>query len=185
MAEHNNFLIYKDWRLFVDFLDDESAGKLFKALFAFACDGEHTVFDNPAVNPSYLFMIKHIAENEAKYQLLCEKNAKNGAKGGRPPNNPTLPNGYDKNRPLANKADNANVNGYENGYGYENDNGYENGYENVNDNENVKENAQVGKENEKGSGEKQEGNPENRNYTQEQLQFMQDFESLKKEKCSG
>ncbi len=192
-ADHNNFLVYKDWAYFVDSLCDETAGKLFKALFSFVNEGELTDFDDPMVVPIYNFMIKHITENEVKYQEKCKKNAENGAKGGRPPNKPneterlnenqTVTDGCEKtepNRTKAKKADNGNVN--------VTDNGNVNDTVNVNDTDNVydTENENVygndnGEGNEKGFGGKQ-GETQMQKLTPEQEAFLADRARLQREK---
>ena len=192
-ADHNNFLVYKDWAYFVDSLCDETAGKLFKALFSFVNEGELTDFDDPMVVPIYNFMIKHITENEVKYQEKCKKNAENGAKGGRPPNKPneterlnenqTVTDGCEKTEPnqiKAKKADNGNVN--------VTDNGNVNDTVNVNDTDNVydTENENVygndnGEGNEKGFGEKQ-GETQKHLTPEQRKEFVADYERLRQEK---
>ena len=84
MAEHASFLIYKDNRALIDTCSDEQAGQLFKALFAFACDGEELQTDDRLVQGFYTVFRNSIERDDRKYQERCRKNAANGAKGGRP-----------------------------------------------------------------------------------------------------
>lgn len=86
MAEHASFLIYKDNRALIDTCSDEQAGQLFKALFAFACDGEELETDDRMVKGFYTVFRNSIERDDRKYQERCRKNAVNGAKGGRPKN---------------------------------------------------------------------------------------------------
>lgn len=137
MAEHKSFIIYKDWRVLVDTLEDTSAGRLFKALFAYACDGERSALEDvQQIQALYEFMVQQIEKNEEKYQQRCKKNAENGAKGGRPSTkkpkktegfseNQMLARGCEINRSQAKKADN------DNDKDKENDN--EKDHDNVND----------------------------------------------------
>ena len=99
MAEHASFLIYKDNRALIDTCSDEQAGQLFKALFAFACDGEELETDDRMVKGFYTVFRNSIERDDRKYQERCRKNAVNGAKGGRPKN------ACDNNRLQAKKAD--------------------------------------------------------------------------------
>jgi hypothetical protein len=87
--QHKSFIIYKNWRYLVEFLDASSCELLFKGLFAFACDGEIRSFDNPALNGIYHSMIDAIAADDAKYMEKCEQNKKNrsgGCKDTKPTN---------------------------------------------------------------------------------------------------
>ena len=83
MAEHKSFLLYKDNRVIVDTCTDEQAGKLIKALYAFACDGEELVTEDKMLFGFFSIIRNSIIRDEEKYQKKCEKNAENGRKGGR------------------------------------------------------------------------------------------------------
>lgn len=85
MSEHKSFIIYKNWRPLVTFLDDKSTGQLFKGLFAFACDGECTDFGDTVLSGIYQTMIQLIAEDDERYKQRCKTNSENGKLGGRPP----------------------------------------------------------------------------------------------------
>ena len=89
IAQHKSFIIYKNWRYLVEFLDAQSCELLIKGLFAFACDGEVRKFDNPALNGIYKSMIDAIAADDAKYIEKCEQNKRNrsgGCKDTKPTN---------------------------------------------------------------------------------------------------
>ena len=114
MAEHNSFLIYKDNAPLVESCTDEQAGKLFKALFAFACDGEELVTDDRMLKGFYTVFRNSIQRDDQKYQERCRVNAENGKKGGRPKNqtepsasekNQSVSIGYEENQSQAKKAD--------------------------------------------------------------------------------
>ena len=191
MSEHKSLIIYKNWRPLVAFLDDKSAGQLFKGLFAFACDGECTDFGDTALSGIYQTMIQVIAEDDEKYKQRCKTNSENGKLGGRPPKEtesfPEKPNeserfsekpnvtqknpigedrsGYDRLGEVTDKS----------GYGLDtNRTGY--GLD--------KKGHDMGKENEKGSGEKKEGNPENDIFTDDlsHEQIVQGYKEKKMQK---
>ena len=189
MAKHNNFLIYKDWWLFVENMSTCAAGELFKALFAYAVDGEiTTTFSDAFVVPIYSFMIKHISENEEKYQQMCERNkeirnravrkAKESAENC-DENEQSVTSGdessrnvTDKDNENENEKDNENVNVKENVK--DNANVNVNGNEKVNAKEKEKEKGTVsenGKEKDKGFGEKKEEN-----------RFLDEFQALRRQK---
>lgn len=114
MAEHASFLIYKDNRALIDTCSDEQAGQLFKALFAFACDGEELETDDRMVKGFYTVFRNSIERDDRKYQERCRINAANGAKGGRPKNQneagasdckQTVSNACDNYQTQAKKAD--------------------------------------------------------------------------------
>lgn len=118
MAEHNSFLVYKDNSPLVENCTDEQAGKLFKALFAFACYGEELDTDDRMLKGFYTVFRNAIVRDDAKYQERCRKNQENGSKGGRPkkqnePNaskkNQSVSIGYEKNQSQAKKADSDSV----------------------------------------------------------------------------
>ena len=77
MAEKKSFVIYADWEELVDALDDnEQAGELFKALFAFAKRGERAEFEG-ALKMAFLMMSQQIARDSEKWEKKSRKNAEN------------------------------------------------------------------------------------------------------------
>lgn len=58
-------------------LTDEQAGKLFKALFAFAKDGIETDFDDGVIAMIFSFMSDSIKRDTEKYESICQKRAEN------------------------------------------------------------------------------------------------------------
>lgn len=77
MADKKSFLIYLDNQKQVNMLTDEQAGKLFKALFAFAKDGIETDFDDGVVAMIFSFMSDSIKRDTEKYESICQKRAEN------------------------------------------------------------------------------------------------------------
>jgi uncharacterized phage protein (TIGR02220 family) len=85
-TDNQVFLVYKDWETLFDSLDsNEEAGELIKALFAFAKRGEIAEFSG-ALKMAFIIMSRQLDKDGIKWEQKCEKNAINGAKGGRPKN---------------------------------------------------------------------------------------------------
>ena len=79
---HNSFLLYGDKKSLVDICTDEQAGKLIKAIFAFACDGEELETDDRVLAIAYSVFRDMIKLNDEKYTIKCNRYAENGRKGG-------------------------------------------------------------------------------------------------------
>lgn len=77
------FLVYYDSKIIVDRLSDSEAGKLFKALFAYATEGIDADFEAaPVLAMAFDVMRTAIDRNAEWYKKRCEKNRENGRKGG-------------------------------------------------------------------------------------------------------
>lgn len=94
MAEKNyhsdnvSFLVYKDWEELVLALDsDEQRGKLFVALFSYACRGKLPEDFTGALKMAFLVMKNTLERDGHKWEETCAKRAVNGAKGGAPKGN--------------------------------------------------------------------------------------------------
>ena len=69
-----SFLLYVNDNVLVEELSDEDAGKLFKAIFAFADHGEDRSDElDPLPRMVYKRMARYIAENTLAYYEKCEK----------------------------------------------------------------------------------------------------------------
>ena len=109
-----SFVIYKDWQNLLSALSDEQKGKLLDGIFSFQCDGKTTDFDGDKALQGILnyFISAFIKDNE-KYEETCEKNRKNGSKGGRPKKTEKTQRFFSKPKKADN--DNDNDNGNDNG----------------------------------------------------------------------
>lgn len=86
-ADNASFMVYKDWEQYIEMLDsDEEAGKLFKALFAFAKRGEEAEFYG-ALKFAFVMMKNFIDRDGKKWEETCIANRNNGKKGGAPKGN--------------------------------------------------------------------------------------------------
>ena len=81
--EQKGFLLFSNWRPLVDFLNNENAGVLFKAIFAAVC-GDENVEDKltPECVGTYFFMIDAIEQNMKKWAETKEKRQQAGRLGG-------------------------------------------------------------------------------------------------------
>lgn len=77
-----SFNLYNSWDPIVETLDVESAGEILKAIYAYQ-NGRDYAFTNPALAGIMALFIAKFKEDEAAYEKACEKNRKNGVKGGR------------------------------------------------------------------------------------------------------
>ena len=77
------FQVYKEWDGIVDMLSDSQAGKLFKALFTYATEGETADLHGMAKMALYI-MTRQLDRDGKKWEETCEKRSENGKKGGRP-----------------------------------------------------------------------------------------------------
>lgn len=70
ITDKNSFIVYKDWEDYLKRFSDEDAGRIFKALFAFACRGEDTKLDGAL---DMLFdVMKHTIERDGKkWEEVC------------------------------------------------------------------------------------------------------------------
>ena len=70
-SDNKSFVIYKDWEEYVDALgSDEEAGKLFKALFAFATRAEEAEFVG-ALKIAFIIMRNSIERDGEKWENTC------------------------------------------------------------------------------------------------------------------
>lgn len=85
--EMPGFMTYREIALIYTAIDDETAGKVIKAV----CDyfwfrKKETCFTDKA-KYIYDMMVSSIDRGQESYNATCVKNAENGAKGGRPRKN--------------------------------------------------------------------------------------------------
>ena len=107
MATNKNTIqVYRDWKKTFDYLSDEEAGQLIKHFFSYVND------DNPKqptgiVGMAWIPIESQLKRDLKKWENICERNAINGAKGGRPKNpvgylgkseNPKKPQKADKDK---------------------------------------------------------------------------------------
>ena len=115
----NSFVIYHKYRDTLEDLTDEQVGKLFRAIFDYEIDKKEPNF-NGELKIAFRFIKKDLDLNNDKYESICERNRKNGQKGGAPKGNQNA-----RKQPKQPKQpDNDNDNEYEYDNDYDNDNDY-------------------------------------------------------------
>ena len=77
-----SFILYQDYLEHINFLSDEQAGKLFKAIFLY--NQGHDVEMEPIVRMAFSFIKVNLDRDMEKYESVKERNKINGLKGGRP-----------------------------------------------------------------------------------------------------
>lgn len=82
----NSFVIYHNYRETLEDLTDEQVGKLFRAIFNYEIDRVEPQF-NGILNVAFKFIKKDLDINLTKYENICERNRKNGQRGGAPVGN--------------------------------------------------------------------------------------------------
>ena len=75
----NTILLFTEHRAAIDYLSDEDAGKLIKALFAYVDEGQLPDFNGPMMS---LFMVirTQIDRSHEAYKAKCERNSANAKK---------------------------------------------------------------------------------------------------------
>lgn len=81
--EKVSFLIYLSYEEQFEMLSDEELGKLMRAILQYEKSGEIPMLDRP-LNLAFSFIKTRLDDDRKKYKEKCEKNRKNGMKGGRP-----------------------------------------------------------------------------------------------------
>ncbi len=90
MNNKNTFLLFKDLLEPVDGLSNEDAGMFIKAILHYQNGGDIPEL-SPAANVTFVFTKQQLDRSDEYYEMICERNRINGAKGGRPtkPKEPT------------------------------------------------------------------------------------------------
>lgn len=80
---NSSFILFNDLRDPVLSLSDEEAGKLFKAIFEYQNGGNHQELKG-STSMAFSFIKQQLDRSAEHYEMICERNRVNGAKGGRP-----------------------------------------------------------------------------------------------------
>ncbi len=91
MTDKNTFLLFKDLLEPVDGLSNEDAGMFIKAILHYQNGGDIPEL-SPAANVTFVFTKQQLDRSDEYYEMMCERNRINGAKGGRP-KKPKKPSG--------------------------------------------------------------------------------------------
>ena len=79
----NSFLIYLDYEEQFNLLSNEELGQLMRAIMQYEKTGKEAEL-NGMLKMAFSFIKTQLDKDREKYNEVCEKNKRNGAKGGRP-----------------------------------------------------------------------------------------------------
>lgn len=114
MADKISFVLYTRYEEQINMLNDEQAGQLMKAIFAYQKKGEAEVSD-PVVAMLWSVIKQQLDIDNQKYQETCNNRKEAGKKGGRPKKTEgsgnaeekaKKPNGFSGNQTKAKEPDN-------------------------------------------------------------------------------
>lgn len=91
---NDSFILYTSYYAITEGLTDEQLGKLMRAIFIYARDGE-VINLEPTLRMAFAFIKDDMERNQAKYKEKVERWRANGKKGGRPRKNQE-----DKQKPI-------------------------------------------------------------------------------------
>lgn len=96
-ADNKSFMVYKEWEDYLKMLTDEEAGRMFRALFAFAARGEEADFEGAA---AMLFAVmKNCLERDGKkWEEVCAAHSRKKTKLADETNETSAANAYDKDK---------------------------------------------------------------------------------------
>lgn len=83
MKNKNSFILYHSYSRHFEMLTDDQVGRLIRAIFKYSEEGVEPKLDQVSTM-AFNFIKEDIDINKMKYDVIVERNRKNGAKGGRP-----------------------------------------------------------------------------------------------------
>ena len=120
---NDSFILYTSYYAIIEGLTDEQLGKLMRAIFIYARDGE-VINLEPTLRMAFAFIKDDMERNQTKYKEKVERWRANGRKGGAPKGNQNArkkqPVGCENNQEVEKTTLYDNV--YDNEYVYDNDN---------------------------------------------------------------
>ena len=84
MKEKKSFVIYCDWENTFRKIGKYEAGDLIQGIFEYMRTGEIPQFESFAVEAIFTLLVETFKRDRDKYYKMCERNAVNAKKGGRP-----------------------------------------------------------------------------------------------------
>ena len=82
-----SFVLYTDYWQHFELLNVEERGEILTAIFDYVRTGEFPDLRG-GVEMAFSFIRAQLDRDAEKYESICERNRKNGSKGGRPQKNP-------------------------------------------------------------------------------------------------
>lgn len=74
------FMLFTDQKLSVDYLTDEQAGQIFKAIYTYATDGTMPKFDESLLMSIFMLIKTQIDRSQTAYEKRCRANRANSLK---------------------------------------------------------------------------------------------------------
>lgn len=96
-TDNKSFMVYKEWEEYMEMLSDEEAGRLFRALFAFASRGEETDFSG-TVKMLFAVMRNTLDRDGKKWEEVCIAHSRRKPKAANETNETNETNANDKDK---------------------------------------------------------------------------------------
>ncbi len=88
MPERKIFYVYRTNAEYFDALKDRELGMIFRAMYQYAFYQKEPDWLNDKLVTGFILIRPHLDADREKYKRVCERNRKNGQKGGRPKKTP-------------------------------------------------------------------------------------------------
>lgn len=83
MADKKSFVMYESWGAAIEKMNNEQAGELIKAIYAFQKNSD-VVPEDPAIAFVFEIIKQKLEEDNKRYEEVCAARSEAGKKGGRP-----------------------------------------------------------------------------------------------------
>ena len=83
MADKKSFVMYESWGAAIEKMNNEQAGELIKAIYAFQKNPD-VVPEDPAIAFVFEIIKQKLEEDNKRYEKVCAARSEGGKKGGRP-----------------------------------------------------------------------------------------------------
>ena len=83
MADKKSFVMYESWGAAIEKMNNEQAGELIKAIYAFQKNPD-VVPEDPAIALVFEIIKQKLDEDNKRYEEVCAARSEGGKKGGRP-----------------------------------------------------------------------------------------------------
>lgn len=83
MADKKSFVMYENWGAAIEKMNNEQAGELIKAIYAFQKNPD-VVPEDPAIAFVFEIIKQKLEEDNKRYEEVCAARSEGGKKGGRP-----------------------------------------------------------------------------------------------------
>ncbi len=133
---NHTFLLYHNYKAKLDKLTDAELREIINAIFDYEMTGNEPAFSTLALEMLWSFIRDNLDRDKEKYRKTCEKNKKNGEKGGAPAGNrnaqkqPKTTDDTQNNRSVEKQAQTSETTQNKRNKPIDNDNDNDNEYDN-------------------------------------------------------